>query len=59
MTRLVRSFVGGGFVDGGEEFDDINPVDGSLVAKVQAADREMVDRAVHAARAALDRKSVV
>ena len=54
MTRLLRSFVGGGFVDGGEEFDDINPVDGSLVAKVQAADREMVDRAVHAARAALD-----
>ncbi|MFI9383300.1 2-hydroxymuconic semialdehyde dehydrogenase [Kutzneria sp. NPDC052558] len=54
MTRLLQNFVGGSFVDGGEEFDDVNPVDGSLVARVQAADREVVDRAVRAARAALD-----
>jgi len=54
MTRLLQNFVGGSFVDGGEEFDDVNPVDGSLVARVQAADREVVDRAVRAARAALN-----
>ncbi|QUQ65988.1 2-hydroxymuconic semialdehyde dehydrogenase [Kutzneria sp. CA-103260] len=54
MTRLLQNFVGGSFVAGGEEFDDVNPVDGSLVARVQAADQEVVDRAVRAARAALD-----
>jgi len=54
MTCLLQNFVGGSFVDGGEEFDDVNPVDGSLVARVQAADREVVDRAVRAARAALN-----
>jgi aminomuconate-semialdehyde/2-hydroxymuconate-6-semialdehyde dehydrogenase len=52
---VLRSFVGGSFTDsGGAEFDKISPVDGSLVTRVQQADRATVDRAVAAARAALD-----
>ncbi|MFC0542495.1 2-hydroxymuconic semialdehyde dehydrogenase [Kutzneria chonburiensis] len=53
MTEL-RNFVGGRFVDGGAAFDDINPVDGSLVATVHEASAELVDSAVRAARRAVD-----
>jgi aminomuconate-semialdehyde/2-hydroxymuconate-6-semialdehyde dehydrogenase len=53
MTEL-RNFVGGRHVDGGAAFDNINPVDGSLVAKVHEADEGVVDSAVRAARQALD-----
>ena len=38
---------------GGRTFDDINPVDGSLIDKVSEAGREDVDDAVRAAREAL------
>ncbi|MCX4538243.1 2-hydroxymuconic semialdehyde dehydrogenase [Streptomyces sp. NBC_01669] len=53
-VAVLRNFVGGQFVDGGELFDKISPVDGSLVARVAEADRGIVDRAVRAARGALD-----
>jgi aminomuconate-semialdehyde/2-hydroxymuconate-6-semialdehyde dehydrogenase len=56
MSRVLQNFVDGRYVDGGDLFDDVNPVDGSLVAKVQEADRDVVDRAVRAARQALDGK---
>jgi aminomuconate-semialdehyde/2-hydroxymuconate-6-semialdehyde dehydrogenase len=45
--------VGGRPVAGDRWFDKISPVDGSLVARVNEADRSVVDRAVEAARAAL------
>ncbi|MEU0463837.1 2-hydroxymuconic semialdehyde dehydrogenase [Amycolatopsis sp. NPDC006131] len=51
---VVRNFVGGQFVESGELFDDINPVDGSVAARVHEADESIVDSAVRAARKALD-----
>ena len=52
---LIRNFVGGSFVEPDSAcFDKISPVDGSLVARVHEADAGLVDRAVLAARAALD-----
>ncbi|MFE6199230.1 2-hydroxymuconic semialdehyde dehydrogenase [Streptomyces sp. NPDC057838] len=53
MTEY-RNFVGGAFLDGASLFDDINPVDGTVVARVHEADASVVDRAVRAARTALD-----
>lgn len=51
-VRELRSFVGGEFVAGGGAFDNISPVDGALLSRVQEATREVVDGAVEAARAA-------
>jgi len=51
--RSLRNYIGGRFTDGVGWFADINPVDGSLIARVAEAGREEVDRAVAAARAAL------
>jgi aminomuconate-semialdehyde/2-hydroxymuconate-6-semialdehyde dehydrogenase len=44
----ILNYVGGRFVEGAAGFDDVNPVDGSVVARVHEAD------AVHAARTALE-----
>jgi aminomuconate-semialdehyde/2-hydroxymuconate-6-semialdehyde dehydrogenase len=52
QAREIRNYVAGEFVASADVFDDINPVDGSLVARVHAAGRETVDAAVDAARAA-------
>ncbi|MCE7004391.1 2-hydroxymuconic semialdehyde dehydrogenase [Kibdelosporangium philippinense] len=51
---LLSNFVDGGFIDTGELFDKVNPVDGSLVAKVAEADESVVDKAVKAARNSRD-----
>ena len=51
-TRVLANYVDGDFVDTGRYFDDICPVDGSLVAHVAEADAALVDRAIAAARAA-------
>ena len=53
MPHDIKNYIAGQFVTSDDTFDDINPVDGSLIAKVHAADRAMVNRAVAAARAAL------
>ena len=50
----MLNYVGGRFVEGASGFDDVNPVDGSVVARVHEADVGLVDLAVRAARAALD-----
>ncbi len=51
----TRNFIGGKYVDGGgRRFENISPVDGSVVSIVHEADRNDVDAAVRAARAALD-----
>ena len=50
----MLNYVGGRFVEGAAGFDDVNPVDGSVVARVHEADVGLVDLAVRAARAALD-----
>ena len=53
MPHDIKNYVAGQFVSSDAQFDDINPVDGSLVAKVHEADRATVDQAVAAARDAL------
>jgi aminomuconate-semialdehyde/2-hydroxymuconate-6-semialdehyde dehydrogenase len=51
----LRCFVDGGYVDAaGGGWDNLDPVDGSVRSRVQEADAALVDRAVRAARAALD-----
>jgi aminomuconate-semialdehyde/2-hydroxymuconate-6-semialdehyde dehydrogenase len=52
---VILNFIDGQYREGrsGRTFDDINPVDGSLVAKVSEAGQEDVDDAVRAARQAL------
>ena len=51
-VRELKNFVGGEFVDGGRTFENTTPVDGTLLSHVHEATREVVDRAVDAARAA-------
>lgn len=48
-----KCYINGQFVAGKKQFTKINPVDGSVVAQVHEADRDMVDAAVRAAKAAL------
>lgn len=52
---MILNFINGEYREGrgGRTFDDINPVDGSLIDKVSEAGREDVDDAVRAAREAL------
>jgi len=53
QSRL-RNFIAGAFIDSGRPFDIVNPVDGTVHAHACEADQEIVDRAVAAARDALD-----
>lgn len=53
MTAQLRNFVGGQWVGTERTFDNLSPVDGSLLAQVHEADAEVVGAAVEAARAAL------
>ncbi len=50
----LRNVVAGEYVGSGELFDKVDPVTGSVAARVHAADAGLVDRAVRAARRALD-----
>ncbi|MFF5315835.1 aldehyde dehydrogenase family protein, partial [Streptomyces massasporeus] len=49
----MRHYVGGGFDASGVPFPLVDPVTGSAVGEVPQASREVVDRAVRAAREAL------
>lgn len=51
-VRELKNFVGGEFVASGNVFENTTPVDGTLLSRVHEADRELVDRAVEAARKA-------
>jgi aminomuconate-semialdehyde/2-hydroxymuconate-6-semialdehyde dehydrogenase len=51
--KLLTSFVNGRFIPGGREFEDINPADGTIIARVAEAGPELVDEAVTAAKKAL------
>ena len=51
--KSIQNYIDGKFVAGKREFDDVNPADGSVIAQVTEADRELVDAAVQAARMAL------
>lgn len=52
-THVLRNYVDGAFLETPRRFDKISPVDGSRVASVCEADRALVDRAVDAARRAV------
>ena len=52
--KLLHSYIGGRFVPGRREFDDINPANGSVIARVSEATSDMVDQAVTAAQRALN-----
>lgn len=54
MTKLMRNYVNGEWVTTGRTFPTIHPVDGSHVADVSEADKDTVDQAVKAARAAMN-----
>ncbi len=56
MPHDIRNYIAGQFLTSGSRFDDINPIDGSLVGYVYEADKAMVDQAVAAARDALHGK---
>ena len=47
--RDLKNFVGGEFVASGSTFENITPVDGTLLSVVHEASREIVDQAVAAA----------
>ena len=51
--KSILNYIDGQFVRSNEEFGDINPADGSVIAQVCAADQTLVDDAVQAARKAL------
>src|SRR5215472_15038619 len=49
----LRNFVDGEFATGDRFFDDLNPADGTVIARVSEAGPAIVDGAVSAARRAL------
>ncbi len=57
LTFRDRAFIDGQFVDAasGKTFDCVSPIDGAVLARVAACDREDVDRAVKAARNAFEK----
>jgi len=52
-VKSIQNYIDGKFVAGKREFVDVNPADGSVIAQVTEADRDLVDAAVQAARKAL------
>jgi len=50
---ILKNYVGGKFVSSVMLFNNINPVDGSVINQVAEADADIVDQAVKAARKAL------
>jgi aminomuconate-semialdehyde/2-hydroxymuconate-6-semialdehyde dehydrogenase len=52
-VKLIQNYIDGRFVRGIRDFPDVNPADGTVIAKVTEADRGQVAEAVHAAQRAL------
>ncbi len=53
QVKVIQNYIDGKFVRGKREFADVNPADGTVIAQVTEADRDLVDAAVRAARNAL------
>ncbi|MGA2020328.1 MAG: 2-hydroxymuconic semialdehyde dehydrogenase [Candidatus Sulfotelmatobacter sp.] len=51
--KLIQNYIDGRFVPGKQEFDDVNPADGKVIARVTEAAEVQVNEAVAAARCAL------
>lgn len=52
-VKHIQNYIDGAFVGSKQEFTDVNPADGDVIAKVAEADQDLVDAAVQAARRAL------
>jgi aminomuconate-semialdehyde/2-hydroxymuconate-6-semialdehyde dehydrogenase len=52
-VKLIQNYIAGAFVGSKREFPDVNPADGTVIAHVAEAGRDLVDAAVQAARKAL------
>ena len=54
--KEIRHFINGEYVpsEGGRMFDDINPANGEVIARVHEGGQAEIDKAVAAARAAMD-----
>jgi aminomuconate-semialdehyde/2-hydroxymuconate-6-semialdehyde dehydrogenase len=52
-VKLIQNYIDGRFVSGKQDFADVNPADGTVIAQVAEASETQVDEAVHAARNAL------
>jgi aminomuconate-semialdehyde/2-hydroxymuconate-6-semialdehyde dehydrogenase len=52
-VKLIQNYIDGRFVPGKQEFDDVNPADGKVIARVTEAAEVQVNEAVAAARCAL------
>jgi aminomuconate-semialdehyde/2-hydroxymuconate-6-semialdehyde dehydrogenase len=52
-SQKLPGYIGGEFISDGPAFENVSPVDGTVLATVTEASREQVARAVAAARAAL------
>jgi aminomuconate-semialdehyde/2-hydroxymuconate-6-semialdehyde dehydrogenase len=50
VPSMLTSYINGKFVDNEHYFDNINPVDGSVISKISEADHQMIDNAVAAAK---------
>ena len=55
QVKSFLNYIDGQFVPGKQEFVDVNPADGSVIAQVAEADQALVDAAVQSARVALCR----
>ncbi len=53
LVKSIQNYIDGRYVPGSREFEDVNPADGSIVARVSEADENLVDAAVHAAQKAV------
>ena len=53
-VKELRNYVGGKWVTGSRTFENVCPVDGTLLSRVHEADKAIVDQAVTAARAAFN-----
>ena len=51
--KVLHSYINGLFVDSDEYFDNINPVNGQVIARISEANEQMITRAITAARTAL------
>ncbi len=54
--KLIQNYIDGRFVPGKQEFNDVNPADGTVIAQVTEATKEQVDEAVNAASQSLCRE---
>lgn len=52
QVKVIQNYIDGKFLTGRREFADVNPADGSVIAKVSEATQDLVDLAVQAARKA-------